>query len=62
MNISNPARVALASLILALAACGGSDTNYGAGPNAGNNHADDAPLTTLQSDTKFFGGNDKAFV
>ncbi len=38
------------------------DGDYGAGPNAGNNHADDAPLTALQSDTKFFGGNDKAFV
>ncbi|MEL7025076.1 MAG: DUF5060 domain-containing protein [Pseudomonadota bacterium] len=38
------------------------DGNYGAGPNVGNNHGDDAPLSALQSDTKFFGGNDNAFV
>lgn len=30
--------------------------DYGAGPNAGNNHGDDAPLSMLMSDTKFFGG------
>lgn len=36
--------------------------DYGAGPNAGNNHADDAPLSALQSDTKFFGGDDNRFV
>lgn len=38
------------------------DGDYGAGPNAGNNHGDDAPLTALRSDTKFFGGNDNQFV
>ncbi|MEO0574498.1 MAG: Ig-like domain-containing protein [Pseudomonadota bacterium] len=38
------------------------DGDYGPGPNAGNNHADDAPLSALQSDTKFFGGNDNQFV
>ncbi|MEO1595646.1 MAG: DUF5060 domain-containing protein [Pseudomonadota bacterium] len=36
--------------------------NFGAGPNVGNNHGDDAPLATMQSDTKFFGGNDNQFV
>jgi len=38
------------------------DGNYGAGPNAGNSHGDDAPLSALQSDTKYFGGNDRRFV
>lgn len=38
------------------------DGDYGPGPNAGNNHGDDAPLSALQSDTKFFGGNDRQFV
>lgn len=38
------------------------DGDYGAGPNAGNSHGDDAPLSALQSDTKFFGGNDRQFV
>ena len=36
--------------------------NFTAGPNVGNAHGDDAPLTTLQTDTKFFGGNDNAFA
>ncbi|MDC0497380.1 hypothetical protein OAN72_00235 [bacterium] len=36
--------------------------DYGAGPNAGNAHRKDAPLSLLQSDTKFFGGEDKKFV
>lgn len=31
--------------------------DYGAGPNAGNNHGDHAPLSMLMSDTKFYGGN-----
>lgn len=35
---------------------------YDAGPNAGKKHGDDAPLTLLKKDTKFFGGNDKKFV
>lgn len=30
--------------------------DYTAGPNAGNSHGDDAPLSLLQSDTKYFGG------
>jgi hypothetical protein len=38
------------------------DGDYGAGPNAGNNHGDDAPLSMLKSDTKFFGGNHNSFV
>lgn len=32
------------------------------GPNSGNKHGNDAPLKMLQSDTKFFGGDDKKFV
>ena len=36
--------------------------DYTQGPNAGNSHGDDAPLATLQTDTKFFGGNDNEFV
>lgn len=39
------------------------DGDYTASPEAGNNHTDDAPLTLLQTDTKFFGGkNDGSFV
>ena len=30
---------------------------YGQGPKAGPSHGDDAPLSTLQKDTKFFGGD-----
>ena len=30
--------------------------NYGQGPNVGKSHGDDAPLSALQRDTKFFGG------
>jgi len=37
------------------------DGDYGAGPNAGGNHQDDAPLSALRSNTKFFGGADKRF-
>ena len=36
--------------------------DYSAGPNAGNNHGDDAPLSTLKKDTKFFGGSHNKFV
>jgi hypothetical protein len=36
--------------------------NYNAGPNAGNSHGDDAPLSMLQSNTKFFGGNANSFA
>ena len=36
--------------------------NYGAGPNAGNKNGDDAPLRSLKKNTKFFGGDDKAFA
>ena len=36
--------------------------DYGAGPNAGNEHGDDAPLATLQTDTKFYGGNKNAWA
>ncbi|QDT68814.1 Beta-L-arabinobiosidase precursor [Planctomycetes bacterium MalM25] len=35
--------------------------DYGAGPNAGNNHGDDAPLSMLKSNTKFYGGNANSF-
>lgn len=39
------------------------DGDYEASPNAGNNHTDDAPLSLLKSNTKFFGGkNDGSFV
>jgi len=38
------------------------DGNYSEGLNAGDQHGDDAPLETLQSDTKFFGGNDNSFT
>lgn len=36
--------------------------NFGAGPNPGDTHNDDAPLTLLKMDTKFFGGDDRNFV
>ncbi|TWU28679.1 PKD domain-containing protein [Bythopirellula polymerisocia] len=36
--------------------------DYGAGPNAGNSHGDDAPLSMLMSDTKFFGGAADSFA
>lgn len=32
--------------------------DYGSGPNPGDAHTYDAPLSILQSDTKFFGGKD----
>lgn len=35
--------------------------DYGAGPNAGNTHGDDAPLSMLMSDTKFYGGTANSF-
>ncbi|MGJ8650333.1 MAG: hypothetical protein ACSHX4_08230 [Opitutaceae bacterium] len=35
--------------------------DFGAGPNAGDQHKKDAPLAMLQADTKFFGGADKKF-
>ncbi|WP_146601140.1 hypothetical protein [Novipirellula aureliae] len=35
--------------------------DFNAGPNAGDAHRKDAPLSLLQSDTKFFGGADKKF-
>ncbi|MBX2848703.1 MAG: discoidin domain-containing protein [Acidiferrobacterales bacterium] len=38
------------------------DGNYGAGQNVGNSHGDDAPLESLQEDTKFFGGDDNQFA
>lgn len=38
------------------------DGDYDEGPDAGDSHGDQAPLEALQSDTKFFGGNDKSFV
>ncbi len=36
--------------------------DYGASPNTGNGHGDDAPLSMLMSDTKFFGGNANSFA
>lgn len=36
--------------------------DYGPGPNPGNTHGDDAPLSMLMSNTKFFGGNANSFV
>jgi len=36
--------------------------DYDEGPDVGNSHGDEAPLEVLQSDTKFFGGNDNSFV
>lgn len=38
------------------------DGTYDEGPNTGNSHGDDAPLATLHSDTKFFGGNNNQFA
>lgn len=35
---------------------------YGQGPKVGSSHGDDAPLSTLQKDTKFFGGNHNTLV
>ncbi|CAA6679344.1 MULTISPECIES: PKD domain-containing protein [unclassified Lentimonas] len=35
--------------------------DYNAGPNPGDSHGDDAPLSMLQSDTKFFAGSVDAF-
>ena len=37
------------------------DGDYGAGPNAGETHGQDASLEILKRDTKFFGGADKRF-
>lgn len=36
--------------------------DYHAGPNPGTTHATQAELSVLQSDTKFFGGDDHTFV
>lgn len=36
--------------------------NFGAGPNAGNKHGDEAPLDLLKKDTKFFGGQHNQFI
>ena len=38
------------------------DGDYTAGPNPGNSHDDNATLSVLSSDTKFFGGNHNQFV
>ncbi len=38
------------------------DGDYNEGPSAGDSHGDQAPLESLKSDTKFFGGNDNSFV
>jgi len=38
------------------------DGDYAAGPNAGDSHGDHAQLADLQTDTKYFGGNDNRFV
>ncbi len=35
--------------------------DYGPGPNAGRNHTDDATLSVLKSDTKYFGGANLQF-
>ncbi|GEM_PF-3550056 len=35
--------------------------DYNEGPNAGNSHGDDALLSLLTADTKFFGGNNNQF-
>lgn len=35
--------------------------DFGAGPNAGDKHGKDGPLSLLKSNTKFFGGADKKF-
>ncbi len=36
--------------------------DYCPGPNPGNTHGDDAPLSMLKSNTKFFGGSANSFV
>ncbi len=36
--------------------------NFGAGPKKGSSHGDDAPLSMLREHTKFYGGDDHAFV
>ena len=36
--------------------------NFGAGPDTGNSHGDDASLNNLKTNNKFFGGNDNQFV
>ncbi len=36
--------------------------DYGAGPNPGDKHGDDAPLAMLKKNTKFFGGDHNKFV
>lgn len=36
--------------------------DYSQGPNVGTSHGDDAPLSTLQKDTKFFGGAHNTLV
>lgn len=36
--------------------------DFQAGPNAGDQHGDNATLAILKKDTKFFGGDDRAFV
>lgn len=36
--------------------------DFGAGPNAGDSHGKDAPLSLLRKDTKFFGGADNQFA
>ncbi len=36
--------------------------DYTAGPNPGNSHGNDAPLSMLKSDTKFYGGNHNQLV
>lgn len=36
--------------------------DYAAGPNAGDDHEDDAPLPLLKKDTKFFGGGHRTFA
>ena len=38
------------------------DGDYGEGPNVGDSHGDDAPLSTLKKNTKFFGGSNKKFT
>ncbi|WP_096086303.1 DUF5060 domain-containing protein [Agaribacterium haliotis] len=38
------------------------DGDFAAGPNAGNAHGNDAPLSSLKKDTKFYGGQNNKFV
>jgi hypothetical protein len=38
------------------------DGDYSAGTATGDKHGNDAPLESLKKNTKFFGGNDRAFV